>query len=560
MRVRNAFQCSLPVVFVLVLIAAILSAQEMDPVPLRNWAAPLYWQPPAPEEAQSAKAAELQPREAAITSPLVFVGVAPCRVMDTRAGSGQIGAFGPPSMTGGSTRTVPIPLHPTCGIPLTAAAYSVNVTVVPPGTAMWFLTLWPAGQAQPTVSTLNDGSGQILANAAVVPAGAPNGSISVYVTNNTDVILDINGYYMAPTSLALGAGAVGAPALTVNGANTGLYSPAAGAVALAAAGVNRLTANSTGISVTGDIDMTGSLSKSGSYIMRGGTNNNTAVGLSTGYSTGSNNSAFGYGALNSLISTSWYNTGIGDLAGNKLTENSNTAVGAEAMAALTGAANGWNTAIGTVAMGSSTAGQYNAALGIAALRYSTGSRNIAVGAFAGDNLTNGNWNIDIGHEGVAAEANTIRIGTPLSGSTGQNRAFLAGVRGVTTGLGDAFWVMIDSNGQLGTTNSSRRFKRDIRDMGNTTDTIMGLHPVRFRYKSQGPEAREQFGLVAEEVADVAPELVARDKNGEIESVFYDKVYAMLLNEVQKQHRLIQSQEELIKTLESRLSDIENRVK
>jgi hypothetical protein len=116
-------------------------------------------------------------------------------------------------------------------------------------------------------------------------------------------------------------------------------------------------------------------------------------------------------------------------------------------------------------------------------------------------------------------------------------------------------------------NSSRTVKRDIQDMGDTTGTIMGLRPVRFRYKAHGPDSPEQYGLVAEEVAEVAPDLVARNQDGEIETVYYDKVNAMLLNQVQTQQRVIesqraqlQSQKEQFSRLEARLAEIENRAK
>ena len=118
-----------------------------------------------------------------------FVPVPPCRVADTRR---PAGTFGGPTMTAGSTRTFPIP-GSGCGIPVTAQAYSVNVTVVPAG-PLSFLTLWPAGEAQPFVSTLNSMDGSVVANAAIVPAG-PGGAVNVFVKNQTDVILDINGYF-----------------------------------------------------------------------------------------------------------------------------------------------------------------------------------------------------------------------------------------------------------------------------------------------------------------------------------------------------------------------------
>ena len=123
-----------------------------------------------------------------------FVPVTPCRVMDTR---GATGTFGGPSIAGGATRSVPIP-QSACNIPSTAQAYSLNITVVPPG-PLTYLSIWPTGQTQPVVSTLNSLDGRIVANAAIVPAGT-NGAISVFVSNTTDVIIDINGYFAPVTT------------------------------------------------------------------------------------------------------------------------------------------------------------------------------------------------------------------------------------------------------------------------------------------------------------------------------------------------------------------------
>ena len=131
---------------------------------------------------------------------LVFVPVTPCRVADTR-GNGKTGAFGPPSIGGGSSRDFPIPSSG-CGIPTSAQAYSLNVTVTPPG-PLAYLSIWPSGQPQPVVSTLNSFTGRVVANAALVPAGA-NGAISVYVSDTTDVIVDINGYFV-PSGVVSGA-------------------------------------------------------------------------------------------------------------------------------------------------------------------------------------------------------------------------------------------------------------------------------------------------------------------------------------------------------------------
>lgn len=133
-------------------------------------------------------------REAILSGPLPFVPIAPCRVMDTRTGQGFSGSFGPPTPQANSTRTVPV-TQSACGIPTTATAYSLNITVVPGG-PLGFLTIWPSGSTRPLVSTLNALDGSVVANAAIVPAGT-GGAVDVFVTDRTDVIIDINGYFGA---------------------------------------------------------------------------------------------------------------------------------------------------------------------------------------------------------------------------------------------------------------------------------------------------------------------------------------------------------------------------
>ncbi len=128
---------------------------------------------------------------------LQFVPVTPCRVIDTRNANG---AFGGPFLAGGSTRAVPIQSSP-CGIPASAQAYSLNTTVVPRTSTLGYLTVWPAGQAQPAVSTLNSPDGSVLANATIVPAGA--GGVDVFATNDTDLLIDINGYFTPPVPNSL---------------------------------------------------------------------------------------------------------------------------------------------------------------------------------------------------------------------------------------------------------------------------------------------------------------------------------------------------------------------
>ena len=164
----------------------------------------------------------------------------------------------------------------------------------------------------------------------------------------------------------------------------------------------------------------------------------------------------------------------------------------------------------------------------------SGSSNIALGSNAGINLTTGSNNIDIGAPGAAGEANTIRIGK--SGT--QKKAFVAGIRGVTVASGVG--VIVGTTGQLGTVVSSARFKEAIKLMDKTSEAILALKPVTFRYKQElDPDGIPQFGLVAEQVEKVNPDLVARDNEGKAYTVRYEAVNAMLLNEFLKEHRIVQ---------------------
>jgi endosialidase-like protein len=264
--------------------------------------------------------------------------------------------------------------------------------------------------------------------------------------------------------------------------------------------------------------------------------------------TGSDNTANGVQALFSNT-TGDHNmaTGFQALFSNT-TGFANTANGTEALFNNTTGAD--NTASGFQALSSNTAGNDNTANGLDALFHNnTGSRNIALGKAAGLNLTTGNDNIEIGNQGVAGETDTIRIGNEGT----QMVTFIAGIRGITTGNADAVPVVIDSAGQLGTVSSSRRFKKEIKPMEQTSQAILGLQPVTFQYKSD-PTGTAQFGLIAEEVAKVDPNLVVRDAQGEIYTVRYEAVNAMLLNEFLKQHRIVQEQQTEIKTLAAQLKE------
>ena len=288
---------------------------------------------------------------------------------------------------------------------------------------------------------------------------------------------------------------------------------------------------------------------------------NTALGAGTLLAnTAAENTATGAGALLSNTvgvdntangafalfrnTTGFQNTANGAFAlMSNTTGMRNTASGAQALLSNVGSS---NTATGYDALASNFTGVGNTAIGNQALVHNTtGSYNVALNG--GFNLTTGIFNIAIANDGVAGESNTTRIGIL------QNRCFISGIRDVTTGVPDAINVVIDSAGQLGTVSSSRRFKDEIKPMDQDSEAILCLKPVTFHYKSDHT-ARPQFGLIAEEVAEVNPDLVVRDKTGEIYSVRYDQVNAMLLNEFLKEHRKVQDLEKGMAAITAQLKE------
>lgn len=278
---------------------------------------------------------------------------------------------------------------------------------------------------------------------------------------------------------------------------------------------------------------------------------NTALGALAlaSNTTGESNTALGFQALGSNT-TGVTNTATGyDALQLNVTGSDNTADGYGALSANTGGRG--NTAIGFGALSSSTGG-FNTAVGREALFVlSGGGSNTAVGFRAGVNFSaNESNNIDINNGGVAGDSGVIRIGT----AGNQTQTFIAGISGVTTGLPGVV-VVVDANGQLGTVSSSRRFKYDIEDMGEASDGLLKLRPVTFRYKKPYVDGSKpiQFGLIAEDVADVYPDLVVRGKDGQPETVQYYKLDAMLLNEVQKLAKLHAADQAEIVKLQSEIA-------
>jgi len=287
-----------------------------------------------------------------------------------------------------------------------------------------------------------------------------------------------------------------------------------------AIGANALLSNSTGFQ---DIALGGAALYS---------NTTGYVNMATGYialtlnTTVFYNTATGTYAL-SYNATGAENTAIGGRAAqNNVTGSNNTAVGAAALFGSVGSQGSNNTATGFEAVLSNTTGNNNTTNGFGALVSNragssntasgynalssniTDSFNIALGVEAGGNLTTGSSNIDIANRGVAGEANTIRIGTREK----HTNTFIAGISGATVAGGVA--VIVDTNGQLGTVVSSERFKDAIKPMDKASEAILALKPVTFHYKHElDPTGIAQFGLVAEHVEKVNPDLVARDADG-----------------------------------------------
>jgi Chaperone of endosialidase len=574
-----SLQVFLPLLFLPVLLTGQTALRQ---IPLTNWAAPLYWQPnQAEREIATSTELGIRPMVTAIsTAALTFVAITPCRLVDTRgsaAGFDGSTPFSGPSLAPSSTTTFPVQSSteamttaPTpCGtIPSTAQAYSFNITVVPKTSGgVAFITVWPNGSAQPAVSTINDGTNLVLANAAIVPAGTPSGGINVINSGpaTADLIIDMNGYYASPAGNINFSGALeysGSTVLQLPGGastnNIGL-----GLSALASSGVGSFN------TAVGDNSLQ---SNTGGYY-------NTAMGTTAlqNNTNGNDNTAFGYAALqdnvvaggntaigfealqlnnqNNSPTLGTLNTAVGaQTLTSNVTGSSNTAIGNNALTLNTSGAN--NSAFGTQALENNLVGSFNIAMGNAAGEFFTGNNNIAIGYQAAVSVNGGgNYNIEIGSAGSANDSGIIRIGTPGT----QTQFFVAGVNGVTT-TNNAVPVLIDAtNGQLGVASSSRRYKEDIQDMGDASSALMDLRPVTYRYKQPFADGSKpvQYGLIAEEVAEVYPDLVAHTADGAVETVKYQVLDSMLLNEVQRQQAEIRGLEQQNRSLQERLEKLES---
>ena len=441
------------------------------------------------------------PITAQVLSPnLLYTSIQPCRLVDTRMAGGAlqpgvdrtfnvvgVGAAGSLNGQGGNPNGCPVP--PFADVPQVQAVVLNVVAVSPSGAGD--LRAWPTDQGIPGSSIINYSQGVSVANAVVLPVRQDHQGSDITVladVSGAHLVADILGYFTASSP----TGVLGADNLFLGvesgnpGGNTG--------------------ANETAL---------------GSFSLKSNT-------------SGTDNAAVGASALATNTGGS-FNTAVGALAlQSNVTGGSNTAVGFDSMQGVT--SGGVNAALGINSLESDTTGMDNTAIGAGALSHTTGgSSDVALGFNAGSAFTAGeSFNIDIGNTGTAGESNTIRIGTIGT----HTAAFIAGVNGNTSSGGTT--VFINGNGQLGTLTSSLRFKQDVQDMDSASDRLLQLRPVTFHYRPEVDDGSGllQYGLIAEEVAQVDPGLVQYDGEGRPAAVRYHFVNAMLLNELQKQRRRI----------------------
>jgi hypothetical protein len=289
---------------------------------------------------------------------------------------------------------------------------------------------------------------------------------------------------------------------------------------------------------------------------------NTAEGQNAllNLTSGTFNTAVGFFSLKNNTQGQ-FNTAVGAATLFTNTADKNTGTGAGAL--LSNTIGIENTAAGSFALLNNSTGAQNAAVGANALINSTkGGGNTAIGFNALPNNTTGITNTAVGFNagfGITTADNVIVIGTNVAGQNVDHSCFIGEIFGATSSNGTQ--VFINSDGRLGTITSSRRFKQTIEPMDNASEVLFLLKPIRFRYKKQiDPTETSQFGLVAEDVEKVNPDLVVRDKEGKPYSVRYDQVNAMLLNEFLKEHRKNEEQEKTIVELKSGMTALAATVK
>jgi hypothetical protein len=338
-----------------------------------------------------------------------------------------------------------------------------------------------------------------------------------------------------------------------------------------AVGKDALTSNTIGAYNVAIGRSTLSANVSGNFNMAIGTealrdttaNYNLAIGFRVGFvnTTGNHLTGIGAGALLDNTTGS-FNTAIGsDALANNISTDFNVAVGDGALTAFNGTAttDGANTALGSIALVALTSGEENVAVGRRALEFATsGNNNTALGWRAGDGVLTGDGSTCLGSNTCTNNSsadNVVCIGQNSAGENFSNRAYIPNVGAFTqnfsAGVVDFVTVRL-SDGKLGHTASSRRYKDDIKSMGDASELIYKLKPVTFRFKKT-PEYQGDtldYGLIAEDVAEIDPKLAIRDGKGQIESLRYLAIYNMMLNEFLKEHKKVEEQQASIADLKS----------
>ena len=424
----------------------------------------------------------------------------------------------------------------------------INEQSITAGNAVWInangmLGIGPSSSGG--VSSFNTRTG------AVVPAA---NDYSFSLLSGTLADGQLSGSYSSPLTLANASNIIDGT-FAGNGAGLTNVPVSAGSSNYIQNGTSQQTGSNFNISgngvAAGSLTGTTAVNTTGTYQINGSTilsvpndgNVNLFLGSATGTS-GDHNLFAGSGA-GVANTTGNYNLFLGLHAGEaNTTGTENVYIGPYTGADI--AAGTQNTFVGVFAGDHGTSGTQNTFLGYDAGQPISGSNNIVIGVNSGTNSASASSDIYIGNQGVlAAENNTIRIGTQGTGTGQQNTTYVAGISG--TNVSGGINVVVNSNGQLGVAGSSRRFKDNILDMADASSKLFQLRPVTFFYKPQYDDGSHilQYGLIAEEVAKIYPGLVVYGQDGQPQTVRYHLLTPMLLNELQKQHQLAAEQQTVI---------------
>ncbi len=601
------------VALMIVCLAGFAVAQDEE-LPLSNWGAPPYWTPALTPQAERGVGGGMLARvqgmtaqaEALPSSPLPFVAIAPCRIVDTRVATSD--GFHQPNFADGEARTFNLSASTDCpGLPATAGAYSVNIQFRPM-TQLAFLTAYPTGTTMPLVSTIVGNPTAWTTNAAVVPAGT-GGAIDIYCQYAGRVVIDVNGYYASASlvsSLNTLTGdltlAPGANVTITPSGNTLTIAASAGSLPAGSAGQtlryggsgwvasSALTNDGTDVSLTGDLNLafnrlitlngtkflhafspSGCLGRNAFFGRNAGS---TTMGCPDGSYQASDNAVVGDGAM-VVGTTAYQNTAIGSMA-LRLNEtgNLNVAAGYTALYACT--AGEFNVAVGAKALDFTDSASDDTAVGYQALTAdTTGWENTAVGSNALSATTTGLQNTAVGAKAGARggtvpayAGGTVSVVTNQTGS--YNTFFGRGTSSTTqvdncTALGIDAYCDGDNQVRLGNTFvssiggkvafsalSDLRAKTDVRDLELGLDFVLALRPVAYTLRTGN--GKTDMGFVAQDIeALLGDGYNVLGIGGDAErtlSLRHTDLIAPLVKAVQEQQTSIEAKDARIAALEN----------